>query len=147
MTEKEINLQMLKLCIEIGDMFGQYFEKDKKHYLNNGETIFEYQSKKELLTDWVDSLVEQQLAGYDPAAPNDTSCYWESEILFIYQHVIGKYPKYIRRIDGKKGTTFSVQAYKNDGSRHGQNIYLGSYNSIVDAIKAVKEYENEVITV
>lgn len=73
------------LCKEIGDCFGDYFEENNQFCIDNGEKVFRYDSEKELLTDWVDTLVSQHISCGGESGGN-----WSDEITFIYENVIGK---------------------------------------------------------
>lgn len=132
-------MNKLELCKEIGNYFGTYFEEEGRYCIDNYDTVFRYDSVDKLLADWVDTLVENH---HDTMNNNDgCNNSWENEILFIYSKVIGKYPVGVRPYVGKLKTTY--RAYidiKADGYPHGKNIHLGTFESIVDAIYARKNY-------
>lgn len=121
-----------ELCKEIGSCFGDYFEENNYLCINNGEETFRYQTEKELLADWVDTLVLQH-----HACNGEDGCNWENEVLFIYENVICKNPKGVRTYRGKKKTTYRAEGYVSDGTPHGTMIGLGTFYSIIDAICAV----------
>jgi hypothetical protein len=128
-----------ELCKEIGDYFGTYFEEGGLYCIDNYESVFRYDSTDKLLADWVDTLVEN----HHDTVDNNDGCNngWEKEIVFIYSEVIGKYPIGVRPYFGKKKTTYSAYIdISADRHPHGRNIHLGTYNSIVDAIYARRNY-------
>lgn len=90
-------LNSRELCKEIGNCFGDYFEENNYLCINNGEENFRYKTEKELLADWVDTLVLQH-----HACNRESGGDWENEVRFIYEDVIGKYPKGVRVYRGKK---------------------------------------------
>ena len=48
------------LCKTIGDFFGDYFEENNQFCIDNGEEVFRYNTRDELLKRWVDTLVWHQ---------------------------------------------------------------------------------------
>lgn len=128
-----------ELCKFIGNFYGEYFEENEQLCIDNGENIYRYNTEKELLKDWVDTLVCSHY--YDCIAyssPNDS---WEKEIRFIYEDVIGKYPTGVRTNNGKKKKRYVAEGYVADGSLHGKMKYLGTFDSIADAICAVWKHK------
>lgn len=126
-----------QLAKEIGNFFGSFYEQNGKFCINNYSEIYRYDSVDALLTDWVDTLVAHQ---HDN---KDLSGYWEAEIEFIYKEVIGKYPLGIRAGESKtmgKAWLVSIDV-TTPNHAHGKNLHLGTYDSIVDAIYARKEFE------
>lgn len=125
-----------ELCESIGACFGEYFEENAQHHIDNGEENMHYSSREELLTDWVDTLVEQHISCNGAEGAN-----WEKEVVFIFENVIGKYPKSIYPIRGKKGTTYKAEVYVADGSAHGKMLHLGNFKSVIGAINAVWKHQ------
>lgn len=124
------------LAQDIGQFFGCYFEEDGMVCIDNGDEVYEYETVDDLLADWVDTLVESQ---YDGAPP---SCCWEKEIVFIYEESVGKLPTGVRKVEGRDGGiswSCSVDVPDPD-NKHGKNLHLGTYGSIVDAIWARREF-------
>ena len=129
------------LCQEIGNFFGHYFEENGQLCIDNGEKVFRYNTPDELLADWVDTLIENHLDNLD--SPSDS---WEKEILFIFNFCIGKRPTGLRKLEQKKGTVWSVSVdVPNPKFPHGKSIYIGTYSSVVEAIRARRDYLNEDI--
>ena len=126
-------MNKMELCKEIGNFFGDFFVDSEKLCIDDGENIFRYDAPEDLLKDWLDTLIMHQ---------HDTLGYpsgnWEDAIDFIYTDVLQKLPTGIRAIDNKNGRTWNCSVDVADGSRHGKNLYLGNYSSIVDAIYARK---------
>ncbi len=129
-----------ELCKEVGNCFGEYFEEDNQLCIDNGVKIFRYNTEKELLGDWVETLISQHLSCNGQSGGN-----WEKEIAFIYESVLGKYPKGVRPCHGKKKTKYKAEAYVNDGTPHGAMRYLGVYDSIVDAVGAMWEHKGTTV--
>lgn len=129
-----------KLCKEIGDFFGNYFEENNQYCIDNGLEVFRYDSTDDLLKDWVSTLIENQ----HDTSDNPGSAYrvvndsWEQEIVFIYSEVFGKPPSGVRFVEGSM--RWESYADIHDGSKHGKNLHLGTYSSIVDAIYARKAF-------
>ena len=121
--------KMKSLCEEIGSCFGDFFEENNQLCIDNGEKIFRYDTAKELLSDWVETLVYQH-----HSCNGEDGCNWEYEIRFIYEDVIGKYPTGVRCYDGKKKKRYKAEGYISDGRPHGKMVYLGTFDSIVDAV-------------
>ena len=137
-------MDKLKLCKEIGTFFGNYFEENNQLCIDTGLQVFRYNTPDQLLTDWVDTLLCHQYDTDHKGNGQDTpSFYWEKEILFIYTSVIVKYPTGIRLIENKGERTWQSYVDINDGSRHGKNLHLGTYRSIVDAIFARNTFMEE----
>lgn len=131
-----MNEKVKALCHEIGDIFGRYFEENGQVCIDNGEKVFRYNSEKDLLTDWVDTLVSQHLACNGESGGN-----WEDAVTFIYKDVIGKYPTGVRPYNGKKKVRYKAESYAPTGTPHGVMVYLGTFDSIIDAIGAVWKHK------
>lgn len=122
---------MRTLCKEIGNNYGKYFEENNRLCIDNGEKIFRYDTEKELLVDWVDTLIEETLAdGFN----------WNNEIEFIvlnYNHKI----KGVRVYNGKNKTTYmaTIDIPKENGKT--KQLSCGSFSTIIEAIKTRKEAE------
>lgn len=139
----ELENEKIKLCQQIGNFFGRYFEENGQLCIDNEEKVFTYNSADELLIDWVDTLVENHRDTFAYGSPNDS---WEKEIVFIFNFCIGKHPVGVRRIENKKGTTWSASVdVSNPNHPHGKNVCLGTYGSVVDAIMARRLYLEEDI--
>ena len=123
------------LCKEIGGFFGDFFIDSEKLCIDNGEEVFRYDTPDDLLKDWIDTLIMHQHDTF-----GDPSGNWEKEIVFIYTDVLKKLPAGIRAVDNKYGRTWYSYVDVADGSRHGKNLHLGNYSSIVDAIYARKDF-------
>ena len=128
-----------ELAREIGCYFGDYFEENHQFCIDNGEKVFRYDTVDVLLKDWVDTLVanHHDTHHFDEQGKEWDS--WEKEIVFIYKDVIGKYPAGIRAVPVKDGIKWSCSidvTIPGETSPHGKNLYLGTYDSIVDAIYA-----------
>ena len=136
-------MDKLILCKEVGDYFGKYFEENEMLCIDNYENIFKYNTADELLTDWIDTLVENHHDAFYINDKGQEYNSWEKEIQFIYEKIIGKYPTGIRAYNGKTKKMFQVEVYEPDGSKHGKMIYLGRYHSVVDAIFSIKDYKNK----
>lgn len=122
---------MRTLCKEIGNNYGKYFEENNRLCIDNGEKIFRYSTEKELLLDWVDTLIEESLAdGFN----------WTKEIELIvlnYNHKV----KGVRVYNGKNKTTYmaTIDIPKESGKT--KQLSCGSFPTIIEAIKARKEAE------
>lgn len=127
------------LCKDIGDYFGDYFEEDNQLCIDNGEKIFRYNTEKELLLDWVDTIVSHHHSCGGKDGSN-----WDAEVAFIYENVIGKRPSGVRIYSGKKGIRYVAEGYVPDNTSHGRMIYLGTYDSIVHAICAVWKHKEKM---
>ena len=119
------------LCKEIGNAFGTFFEDGGALCIDNGDKVFRYGSEKELLADWVDTLVSQQVE-----SSGDEGCQWEDEIRYIYNTVLCKSPKGVRIRRAKGRIRFVAEVYRSDGSPHGKMLYLGTFDSMAEAIYA-----------
>lgn len=132
-------MEVKELCKYIGNFYGKYFEENGQLCIDNYEKVFRYNTEKELLKDWVNTLVCSHY--YDcilPASPIDS---WEHEIRFIYENVIGKNPKGVRIYRGKTKNRYVAEGYVADGTPHGKMKYLGTFDSITEAICAVWTHE------
>ena len=125
------------LCKEIGQCFGEYWETDGKYFIDNGEEVFKYKTPELLLKDWVDTLILQHISSDGDAGAN-----WEKEVKYIYEDVLNKYPVGVRPYKGKHCTKYKAEVYVSNGKPHGKMLYLGVYESIIDAIKVVWEFKN-----
>ena len=124
------------LCREIGDFFGAYAEQGDTITVDTGEAIYSYSNHTEMLTDWIDTLIESQLSGGGT---------WEDEIIFIYSCLPTKHPIGIRCRNNKSGAVWKVSVdICSSQYPHGKSVYLGAYRSIVDAICARREYLTEI---
>lgn len=129
-----IEQEKINLCQEIGNYYGCYFEENGQLCVDSDIRVFCYNTADELLSDWVDTLIEDRCGE------------WEKEILFIYTNCMKKLPAGIRMVDGKNGTTWHVSYdIPNPNYPHYKNAYLGSYSSLVDAIWARRLYLEEDI--
>ena len=128
------------LAREIGNCFGEFFEENNKFCIDNGEEIFRYDTEKDLLADWVETLIEQHRDSNGEDGAN-----WDEEVEFIYENVIGEYPKGVRPYRGKTKTTWKAEMYINNGTKHGKMAYLGGFKSIIDAICTVREHRGNKI--
>lgn len=126
-----------ELCKEIGQCFGTYWMEGELHCIDNGDEVFRYKTLEELLGDWVETLIHQHIA-----SDGDGGANWEEEVKFIYEDVLKKYPKGIRCWKGKTKTRYKAEAYVNNGTPHGKMEYLGTYDCITDAIKAIWKFKN-----
>lgn len=139
-------MEKQNLCKQIGQTFGDYFEEDGQLCIDNGENIFRYNNPDELLADWVDTLVQQQIAIDSAENDNgnqDFSRYWENEVIYIYEQVIGKYPVGVKRLANTKlGNACRWKCYVDVGfgKYQSKTIHLGIYSSVVDAIAARQEF-------
>ncbi len=127
-----------QIAREIGDFFGRYFEEDQCYCIDNGDEIFRYDSIKELLTDWVDTLVDHQ-----HSTDGDPSGDWDEKIIFIYENVIQKWPVGVRPYYGKKDVTWCSAidvSVPGETSAHGKSLSLGIYPTLAGAIKARQEF-------
>ena len=126
------------LCKEIGNFFGEYFEENNQLCIDNYEKIFRYDTEKELLADWVNTLVCNH---YDCKTNGNIADSWEKEVRYIYEDVLGKYPTGVRAYHGKTKNNYIAEGYVSNGTSHGKMVYLGKFDSIVDAICAVWEHK------
>ena len=131
-------MEQRALCKEIGNFFGDYFEENNQLCIDNGENIFRYNTEKELLADWADTLVCNH---YDCKYNGNIADSWEKEVRYIYEDVLGKYPAGVKLYNGKKKKRYVAEGYVSDGSAHGKMEYLGTFDSIVDAICAVWKHK------
>lgn len=129
-----------KMCMEIGNVFGEYFEENNQFCIDNGEQVFRYNTEKELLTDWVETLVLQHISCNGEEGGN-----WENEVKFIYENVIGKYPTGIRFYNGVRKKRYVVQGYVADGTLHGKMEYLGTFDSLIDAICVIWKHKGVLV--
>jgi hypothetical protein len=137
MQSKTIKIK--ELSREIGNCFGQFFEENNQFCIDNGEEIFRCDTEKELLTDWVDTLIEQHIDNNGKDGAN-----WDKEVEFIYENVIGAFPRGIRPYRGKTKTTWKAEVFINDGTRHGKMVYLGGFPSIIKAIHTLRTHRGEL---
>ena len=126
------------LCKEIGNFFGEYFEENNQLCIDNYDKVFRYNTEKELLVDWVDTLICNH---YDCKENGNIADSWEKEVRYIYEDVLGKYPVGVRLYNGKKKKRYVAEGYVSDGSMHGKMKYLGTFDSIIDAICAVWKHK------
>lgn len=128
------------LCADIGNFFGKYFEENGYYGIDNGEKVFLYESPDALLVDWVDTLVENHhdMHHFDDEGREWDS--WEKEIQHIYCNVAKKLPAGIRQA----GLCWecSVEVTPSENIPY-ENLNLGIYTSIVDAIYARKDFLNK----
>ena len=134
MTAKE-------LCIDIGNFFGDYFEESGKLCIDNYEQVFKYDTPAELLVDWVDTLVLNHMDCKESGSIGDT---WEKEVRFIFEEVLRKYPKGVRPYHGKSKTSYKAEVYKQDGTPHGSMVYLGTFDSLIEAMYSIMKHNGEV---
>lgn len=125
------------LCKEIGQCFGDYWEQDGMYFIDNGDEVFKYKTPEALLADWVETLIHQHIA-----SDGDVGADWEDEVKFIYEDVLHKYPVGVRKYKGKYVQKYKAEVYVNNGKPHGKMLYLGAYNSIIDAIAEVWKFKN-----
>ena len=124
------------LCKEIGQCFGDYWEQGGMYFIDNGDEVFKYKTPEALLRDWVETLILQHIA-----SGGDVGANWESEVRFIYEDVLDTYPTGVRKYAGKKVSKYKAEVYVNNGTPHGKMLYLGVYESIIDAIAKVWEFK------
>ena len=129
-------MNKFELCKEIGECFGDYWEKDGKYFIDNGDEVFEYKTPEALLEDWADTLVAQHISCKGEEGGN-----WEKEVRFIYNEVLNKMPNSVRASKGKKKTKYKVEVYTYNGQPHGKMVYLGVYENIIDAIEKVWKFK------
>ncbi len=132
MNEKDVAMQ-------IGNFFGSYYEKDNQYCIDNGDQVFRYDSPKELLIDWLDTLVSHQ-----HATKGDLSANWEKEIIYIYESVLEEWPAGVQPYRGRTGTSWRSSmdvSVIGEIDPHGKSLFLGTYPTIVDAITARKEFD------
>lgn len=72
-----------------------------------------------------------------------SECDWSAEINYIYEEIIKKLPRYISAIRGRDKSKFKAEVYRNNGNPHGEMVYLGTFEYIVDAIIAIRQYKAE----
>lgn len=122
---------MRALCKEIGNNYGNYFEENNKLCIDNGEKIFRYNTEKELLVDWIDTLIEETLAnGFN----------WNNEIEFIVLNCNHKV-KGVRVNNGKKRTTYMTTIDIPKGNGKTKQLSCGTYSTIIEAIKSRRKAE------
>ena len=143
-NQEDVKMNRRELAQNIGNFFGGYFEENGQVCIDNGEKIFRYNTVAELLSDWVDTLVENHHDTCDNphSELHTTNDSWEKEIVFIYEQVVGKLPEGIRKVEGRDGNVSwgcSVEVYNSNNGRE-KNLYLGTYDSIVDAIFARRDF-------
>lgn len=121
------------LCKEIGDNFWGYHEENGRYGIDNGEKIYWYNSKEELLEDWADTLVLQH---HDSCGTDGTN--WEDAVKFVYEEVVGRLPKGIRKYEGKRKTSYSVRCPNRISSlaEKTQMVFVGNFESLADACYA-----------
>ena len=49
-------INLVELCAEIGNWYGDFFMKAGHYCIDNGEKIFAYKTPTELLKDWLSTL-------------------------------------------------------------------------------------------
>lgn len=122
---------MRDLCRKIGSNYGEYFEEKNQLCIDNGHTVFRYNTEKELLTDWIHTLIEESLSGgFD----------WSDEI----EDIVLNYNHKVRGVcvyKGKKGVTYMATIDLPKGNGKTMMRSCGTYNTIVEAIKARKRAE------
>lgn len=143
--DNSIEMRKQTIAKEIGNYFGSFFEADGKYCIDNYEQVFRYDSLNALLTDWVDTLVENHHDNANNPPFSNINDSWEDEIVFIYSEVIGKFPPGVRQSYNKYEEArwqSSVDVYlPGQTGTHGKNLHLGTYASIVDAMFARREFE------
>ena len=125
-----------RLCKEIGQCFGEYYEQYGKYYIDNGDEVFTYKTQEDLLADWVDTLIYQHIASEGAVGAN-----WEKEVRFIYYEVLKKNPVNVRSY-GKKIVKYKAEVSARNTNTGGKMLYLGAYENIIDAIEQVWKYKN-----
>ena len=120
--------KMKDLCMEIGKHYGEYFEENNQLCIDNGEKIFRYNTEAELLTDWIDTLIEETLS---------EGSNWNDEIEFIVTNCNHKI-KGVRVCRGKKRITYMATIDVSKGNGKTNQLSCGTFPTIIRAIKARK---------
>ena len=138
----DLIMYKLKLCGEIGVYFGKFYKKDSTLCIEHCGETFEYNTIDALLIDWVERLVDNQheLSKYSRERTGQPSLCWEETICFIYEKVIGKYPDGVRPTQTKQGKEWNSFRLMTDGGNEKHMFLLGTYASIVDAIKVREDF-------
>ena len=49
-------IDLVKLCAEIGNWYGDFFIEEERYCIDNGMEVFKYDTPTELLQDWLSTL-------------------------------------------------------------------------------------------
>jgi hypothetical protein len=123
-----------ELCEKIGAAFGLFYIKDDMLCLEVDQKIYQYTDYADMLFAWVAALVEQQASGKRN---------WEKEIISIYSFSDKKHPIGVRQ-EPRRTKWRAYIDLCNHEHPHGKNVALGSYESIVDAVCARRDYLSDI---
>ena len=77
-------INLVELCAEIGNWYGDFFMAEELYCIDNGEKVFEYNTPTELLKDWLSTL-ECSYAEDEKTVPSipKSEWIWAKEIEII----------------------------------------------------------------
>lgn len=131
MNEIEIKL---KYCQDIGEYYGEYEEKEGILNIDNGETVFSYSSPDELLTDWVETLIETEAS-----LPKRERGYWREVIEYVYTTVLRRAPRNVyAQTGGKKYRV--ICNYTSKSRPRIKGVYIDACDTLFDGIMAYKDF-------
>lgn len=115
--------KIYEIAEEVGNWYGTFYDDANGIYIDDGYIAHTYDTPKELLQDWIYTMLE------------DENNVWNAELKFLLSN--GIKVTGIRTVKGKRDTTFMACVdYLTDKGKTTRNISVGTYKLVKEAFIA-----------